>query len=83
MQKTSKKFSIITPVYNRADCIIRCMNSVTRQNGEIEHWIVDDGSTDGTLQVIQEYASLHSHIKICLLYTSIIDTPTINPEKYR
>ena len=64
MQKTSKKFSIITPVYNRADCIIRCMNSVTRQNGEIEHWIVDDGSTDGTLQVIQEYASLHSHIKI-------------------
>ena len=64
MQKVSKKFNIITPVYIREDCIMRCMNSVTLQSGEVEHWIVDDGSTDETLQIIREYARLHSHVRI-------------------
>lgn len=52
------KYSIITPVYNRADCIARCIESVLRQHPgiEVEHIIVDDGSTDETNSIIQSYA---------------------------
>lgn len=58
-------FSIITPVYNREDCILRCLDSVTNQNSlNIEHLIVDDGSTDGTLELIKKYSKDHSHISV-------------------
>lgn len=61
-------YSIITPVFNRADCIIRCMESVERAinkvGGEIfEHVIVDDGSTDATASMVEEYAKQHPYVK--------------------
>ena len=59
--------SIITPVYNRTDCILRCLESVTQSKKNItshfiEHIIVDDGSTDNTPKTVKEYAKLHPHI---------------------
>ncbi len=60
------RLSVITPVYNRSDCILRCLESVTRQNGcgtDIEHIVVDDGSTDGTADIIKKYAASHNHVK--------------------
>ena len=56
------KFSIITPVYNRADCIARCIESVINQEKsnkgwECEHIIVNDGSKDDTDNIIKEYAA--------------------------
>lgn len=58
-------FSIITPVYNREDCILRCLDSVTSQKLlNIEHLIVDDGSTDGTLELIKKYSKNHSHVTV-------------------
>lgn len=123
------KYSIITPVYNRADCIMRCIKSVENalnkieggcpktqyqmseilqsvsllddsglangcnsrlsgQNtskssrgafnlkvessrngvlgqaggGEFEHIIVDDGSTDATVSIVEEYVKGHPHV---------------------
>ena len=64
------KFSIITPVYNRADCIARCIKSVINQvdnETEVEHIIVDDGSTDNTTKIIQKYASQYPHIHFIVL----------------
>lgn len=60
------RLSIVTPVYNREDCIIRCLESVTNQKGNIaiEHWIVDDGSTDNSYSIIKEYTNNHAHLKI-------------------
>ena len=58
-------YSIITPVYNRDDCILRCMESVSLQISDsigIEHIIVDDGSSDNTYSIIKEYASKNPHI---------------------
>ncbi|WP_321426764.1 glycosyltransferase family 2 protein [uncultured Bacteroides sp.] len=58
-------FSIVTPVYNREDCILRCLNSVTNQNCQtIEHLIINDGSTDGTLDILKKYSENHSHVTI-------------------
>lgn len=61
-------YSIVTPVYNRADCILRCMESVARSmqkkiwGGKIEHIIVDDGSADSTVAIVEEYAKNHPHV---------------------
>ena len=59
------KYSIITPVYNRADCIGNCIESVQKQNGvDYEHIIVDDGSTDATGEILKEYEKHDSHIRV-------------------
>jgi len=47
------KVSIITVVFNAAETIEDCINSVfTQTHRDIEHIIVDGGSTDGTISVI-------------------------------
>jgi len=59
-------YSIITPVYNRADCIARCMNSVLRNlrwNIALEHIIVDDGSEDDTSKIVEEYSDKYEHVR--------------------
>lgn len=61
-------YSIITPTYNRADCIMRCIESVERnvktqiRGGNIEHIIVDDGSSDSTTSIVEAYAKKHPHV---------------------
>lgn len=47
-------FSIITPAYNRAHIIERTIKSVLKQTDhDFEYIIVDDGSTDGTAEVVK------------------------------
>jgi len=54
------KISIITPSYNRAGMIESAIQSVLDQNyPEIEHIVIDNGSTDGTLDVLAKYPHLH------------------------
>lgn len=64
------KYSIITPVYNRADCIVRCLDSVNRNLShgiEMEHVVVDDGSADNSAQIVEDYASRYDHIQFIRL----------------
>lgn len=50
------KISLITVVYNAQSSIKRCIESVLAQNyNNIEYIIIDGGSTDGTLQIIEQY----------------------------
>jgi glycosyltransferase involved in cell wall biosynthesis len=61
----SIQFSIITPVYNRADCIKRCMGSIKLQTfNSYEFIIIDDGSTDETLNEIKTAEASFSNIKV-------------------
>lgn len=50
--------SIITPTYNRANTIERAVDSVLKQTYKnIELIIVDDGSADRTLEILEKYKS--------------------------
>lgn len=47
--------TIITPTYNRADCLKDCWESLCAQTRQDFQWlIIDDGSTDHTATVVQE-----------------------------
>jgi glycosyltransferase involved in cell wall biosynthesis len=50
------KFTIITPVFNGADYIESCILSVANQEGDVQHIIMDGGSTDGTQEIIEKHA---------------------------
>jgi glycosyltransferase involved in cell wall biosynthesis len=50
------KVTIITVTFNSAKFLEDCINSVVRQNyNDIEHIIIDGGSTDETLSIIKRY----------------------------
>tara|TARA_B100000795_G_C22752248_1_gene419946 strand:- start:628 stop:1380 length:753 start_codon:yes stop_codon:yes gene_type:complete len=54
------KFSIITPNHNGAQYIEACIKSVLSQNVDFEHIIIDDVSTDSSLEILKKYP----HLKI-------------------
>lgn len=52
------KVSIITVTYNSAKTLTRSLESVASQTFDsIEHIIIDGGSTDGTMEIVQQYRS--------------------------
>jgi glycosyltransferase involved in cell wall biosynthesis len=56
--------TIITPVLNNINDIESCLQSVAQQTYTYkEHWIIDGGSTDGTLEIIQKFAQQYDYIK--------------------
>lgn len=56
--------SVIIPVYNMADRIGRCLDSIVGQSfKDVEIIVVDDGSADGTADIIKEYASKDSRVR--------------------
>lgn len=54
---TGKKISVIIPAYNVENYIRRCLDSLVNQTYEnIEILVVNDGSTDRTAEIVEEYA---------------------------
>ena len=59
------KFSIIIPVYNVAPYLRECLDSVLAQTfTEWEAICVDDGSTDGSGDILNEFADKDARIKV-------------------
>lgn len=51
-------FSIVIPVYNVKDYLVKCLDSVANQTcGDWECICVDDGSTDGSGKILDEYVA--------------------------
>lgn len=59
------KISYIIPVYNAEAYIERCIDSILgQQNTKMEIIVVDDGSTDGTLDILHQLAEKNNNIYI-------------------
>ena len=59
------KVSVIIPVYNTERYLRQCLDSVTKQTlHDIEIICVDDGSTDHSLKILEDYAAGDSRITI-------------------
>lgn len=58
-------YSVIIPVYNAEQTLARCLDSLlsaARKVEGVEIICVDDGSTDGSLKLLEEYAAKDSRI---------------------
>ncbi|RDX00025.1 glycosyltransferase family 2 protein [Gardnerella vaginalis] len=57
--------SIVVPAYNKEPYIKQCMDSLINQTlKNIEIIVVDDASTDNTLQILRDYEKKDSRVKI-------------------
>lgn len=53
-------YSVILPVYNEINVIEKCLKSLEKQTIKGEIIVVDDGSTDGSIDAVKKYKSLIS-----------------------
>jgi glycosyltransferase involved in cell wall biosynthesis len=59
------KVSLIVPVYNVEKYLRKCLDSAINQTlNEIEIIVINDGSTDNSLSIINEYKSMDERIKV-------------------
>jgi len=55
---------VIVPTYNERENIRRLVDTVLRQDGRIEMLVVDDGSPDGTGQIVAELVAADSRVHL-------------------
>jgi len=62
--------SVVIPVYNEAPEIERCLEAFLRQSyrGPFELILVDNGSTDGSPQLIRSFAQAHPELELKLIH---------------
>ena len=61
------KISVVIPMYNREHIISRALNSVLSQTLDgVEIIVVDDGSQDGSVDLVKRYQKKHDNIKLVL-----------------
>ncbi len=62
---TEIKVSVIIPVYNAENYLKQCLESIINQTlREIEIICVDDGSTDGSLEILRFYQDKDSRVQV-------------------
>jgi glycosyltransferase involved in cell wall biosynthesis len=67
MENTKMKLSIILPVYNVADYLPKCLDSLLAQDlpqNDYEIIVVNDGSTDNSGDIAQKYADKYANITL-------------------
>ena len=61
----SCKFSIIIPVYNVADYLDECLNSVLNQSfRDLELICIDDGSSDTSRLILDKYQKQDKRVNV-------------------
>lgn len=65
MEKQQELISVIVPVYNIKEYLERCVDSILAQSWEnLEILLVDDGSTDGTGELVDELQMKDDRIRV-------------------
>ena len=63
--KTNIQVSVIVPVYNTESYLGNCIESILKQkNVELEIIFINDGSSDGSLDLLEQHAAKDSRIRI-------------------
>ena len=59
-------WSIIIPTYNRLPILQKCLQAMESQDFSqpYEIVVIDDGSTDGTVEFLQSHASDFPHVRL-------------------
>lgn len=58
-------FSIIVPCYNAQEYLRKCIESIMIQTyKDFELIVIDDGSTDNTSSILEEYTKMYSNMKV-------------------
>ena len=60
--KIQKLLTIVVPCYNSEDYMKKCLDSLVRGGDKVEVIVVDDGSTDTTGKIADQYATNNSSI---------------------
>lgn len=59
------KISVIVPVWNAHDYLKRCVDSILDQTYKnLEILLVDDGSSDDSLEICEEYARIDNRVRV-------------------
>lgn len=57
--------SVVIPAYNAAGYIEKCLNTIINQNiKDMEIIVIDDGSADGTLELLKQYKTRYSNVRV-------------------
>ena len=61
----SELISVIVPIYNTGKYLVECVESIRKQTySNIEIILVDDGSTDASIEICDEFAEKDSRIRV-------------------
>ncbi len=63
--KESKLITIVVPIYNMQEYLKRCVDSIISQTySNIEILLIDDGSTDKSKEICDEYSKIDNRIRV-------------------
>ncbi len=58
------KISVVIPIFNSEKYLHKCLDSIINQTlNDIEIILIDDGSTDNSMNIIEQYGKKYSNIK--------------------
>ncbi|MEC3920362.1 glycosyltransferase family 2 protein [Nocardia sp. CDC160] len=61
---STPRLSVVVPVLNEADFIERALERLVSQEAVTEVIVVDNGSTDGTPEVVRSFAATHGKVEL-------------------
>lgn len=69
-KKKKPRISVIVPIYNVENYVRQCLDSLLHQTmKEIEVICIDDGSTDSSRKIVEEYVGPHEGVMVRVIHT--------------